>query len=338
MAGVFKQCNCKLRLDIQEIRLPNFETKRTWNQEHFKDGMGLSDTDFEKLKNEFQDFLKLRFESHPKKVSSLKECLFTRSEDIEWRNQVIQEFRNCHTLLFADHPQQRWLTQQFPLWVTSIKSKKGSAQKSVFTDLHKSTSQLQPQPEKTSFTQLLEYIDVKNPGWEGRLPESFDFNLHHFSNETIDDPDILQLWEGHLPKLFPEPDPTAESVVYNAVFSKLYSDSEIWNRKEAQMYKNGTRVDNLTSATRMEEIGRTLYYAVNKEQADPINTILNIWLDPESHISMQPPQSVESQYNVCNPESRSKFRVGINVTPTGSFVDLHYGKALILMLIRSLTL
>jgi hypothetical protein len=45
---------------------------------------------------------------------------------------------------------------------------------------------------------------------------------------------------------------------------------------------------------------------------------------------MQPPQQLQSSYHLCI----ESFDVGINVTPKGSFVDLHYGKLTSLDIIR----
>lgn len=175
---------------------------------------------------------------------------------------------------------------------------------------------------KARHTQLSEYIDTANPHWSARFPDTFEHGLFPLA-QLARDTKLTELWESHPPTVLPEHDRTDESRIYMLVLSHL------WRTRTLQLFENGKLFDMASKEPerKREAAAEALYRATVCDPAhgSPIYTILNIWLGSGSGLSMEPPQFVYSKYNICE----TQFELGINVTPTSSFVDLHYGKVYI---------
>ena len=162
-----------------------------------------------------------------------------------------------------------------------------------------------------------------------KCPKLFSHGL--VTLENIDDK-TKSLWENRVPSLLPSPldsdtdlwvaaftsivdSPTYDVYQDGVALSVELSDLPPIFGKETNRQKFLKRRKIEIAAAAMSQVKAATVKA-------PISSILNIWLDPLSGISMKPPEHIERSHHICE----EVFPTSINATPQGCFVDLHYGK------------
>jgi hypothetical protein len=183
---------------------------------------------------------------------------------------------------------------------------------------------------------MLSYLSLKNHGWASKCPERFTHGLVTLQNI---DGKTKSLWGNRVPSLIPLTSPHSETDLWTMVFTS------IMERPTYHAFQDGIppsiELSDLPpvhgkSASRIKEMGRqellkrrkieiaaaAMYQIAATTVRFPICSILNVWLSPLTGISMEPPEKIKSSRHICE----SIFETGINVTPEGSFVDLHHGK------------
>jgi hypothetical protein len=186
-----------------------------------------------------------------------------------------------------------------------------------------------PQPKPTPHPQLSAYFNIDEHDWRSRCPLAFDHGINAIS--SLDDSTISQ-WDGRPPSLHLSKVQPSEETVYTLVISTIRQSSnyqvfrdgevppELCNHGRAQL-RRSTKSELDEKKFRMA--ATALYQAVTTAPRNTAYSILNVWPTDTSEILMQPPQQLQSSLHLC----MESFDIGINVTPKGSFVDLHHGKS-----------
>ncbi|KAL5346600.1 hypothetical protein ACLOAV_008307 [Pseudogymnoascus australis] len=118
-------------------------------------------------------------------------------------------------------------------------------------------------------------------------------------------------------------DPVPEEDVYCAVLDSI-------NTGTFNVYKNGSafhgagRNAKEKQSAMIRTARRSIYQAIARvarpipySDHKPLYCVLNVWI---KDIALSPPDHINSNYLVCEDTTQ----LGVNITPRGTFVDLHY--------------
>jgi hypothetical protein len=176
--------------------------------------------------------------------------------------------------------------------------------------------------------QLSAHFNIDEHDWRSKCPLIFEHGITSLS--ALDD-STISLWDGQPPTLHLSKTQPSEETVYTLVLSAMRKSSDyqiLLNGEEPPQLGNYGQESLLKRSTSSElndeKFGMAtiaVYQAITTAPHRSIYSVLNVWPPDTSEISMRPPQQLQSSHHLCT----ENFDVGINVTPKGSFVDLHHG-------------
>ncbi|KAG4414274.1 hypothetical protein IFR04_012570 [Cadophora malorum] len=181
-----------------------------------------------------------------------------------------------------------------------------------------------PPPKPLPHPQLSAHLDLDEHDWRSKCPLKFENGIKALSSL---DEYTVSLWEGQPPTLYSSKIEPSEETIYTLVISTIRKSTEY------QVFREGKEPPELGSKSQTKRSAKSdlddkkfrmaaaaLYQATTAAPGHSTYSLLNVWAPDTSEIPMQPPSQIQSSHHVCT----DRFKVGINVTPKGSFVDLHH--------------
>ena len=122
-----------------------------------------------------------------------------------------------------------------------------------------------------------------------------------------------------MPRLVPEL-PVEERKVYLAVHNSLDTPSFHAYKSGLPVHGDGLGEHTPEQLKAMKETAVLAIYQATKptpySDENPLCCVLNVWTED---ISLSSPEDIKAQYHLCGDTTK----LGINITPQGSFIDLH---------------
>ncbi|KAK0120173.1 hypothetical protein ONS95_011579 [Cadophora gregata] len=184
-----------------------------------------------------------------------------------------------------------------------------------------------PPPKHPPHPQLSAYLDIEKHDWASKCPLEFENGIKHLSSL---DEHTISLWNGQPPTLYTCKTQLSEETIYTLVLSAIRksTDYQVFRDEEVppELGSNDQSIQRKRSAKsdledkKFRMAAAALYQATTTAPRQLTYSLLNVWAPDTSEILMQPPLQFQSTHHVCT----ERFKVGINVTPKGSFVDLHH--------------